>query len=161
MSESSTQLPITLQPAFLEDYFVKVTFYADDTLHESGFWPLCYMSELPDNYLEQYHALLDDPNEDYLEKIDHNFCEIEEYFMTAAPLFHEIGEHFSCRGSIYSMVIIRCVGWRFEYHPDPADDLKIIHMPWQIQRENDSQEKAEAHIRQILTGEKYFFHQYA
>ena len=161
MSELSTHLPITLHPVFLEDYFVKVTYYAEDTQHISGFWPLSYMADLPGDYLKRFHALIEDPDKDYIQKTDHNVFEIEEYFISSDRFFFQIGEYFSCQESIYYMVIIRCVGWRFEYRPDPADTSKIIHMPWQIQRENVSQEKAEAHIRKVLTGEENFVHQYA
>ncbi len=155
MTQLNTALSLTMNPVFLEDYFVRASFYE----HQSCFWPLSSMSQLNHDYLERFQSLLENPDQDYIDKLDHNVFEIEENFMTADPLFHEIGNFFPDVKSIYSMSIILCFGWRFEYLPTQVDGSKMIHMPWQVCSGNDSKEKAQAHLRQVLTGEKCFEYQ--
>ena len=155
MTQSNVELSFTMNPVFLEDYFVRASFYE----HQSCFWPLSSMPQLKNDYIERFHSLLEHPEKHYIEKLDHNFFEIEEHFMTADPLFYEIGQYFPDVQSIYFMTIIRCFGWRFEHLPNQADDSKILHMPWQICRDNDSKEKAIAHLRKVLNGEECFEYQ--
>ena len=155
MTQSNLNLSLTMNPVFLEDYFVRASFYE----HQSCFWPLSAMSQLNHDYLERFQSVLENPDQDYIDRLDHNVFEIEENGMTADPLFHEIGNFFPDVKSIYSMSIILCFGWRFEYLPTQADGSKMIHMPWQVCSGNDSKEKAQAHLHQVLTGKKCFEYQ--
>ena len=159
MTQTHTDLLLTMKPIFLEDYFVRATYYADETEHKSGFWPLSSFDEMPDDYQKQLEVILADATIDYI-KIEDNTYQISmsDYFdyIVIHDLFEKMADYFSCLNSFGYLEIRRCFGWRFE-HQINGITPNLIVTPWQVDQLNLTQADTVLHMQQVLSGELHFY----